>query len=43
MLGKKKTRELANRGISLEELLAFYKNLGGHSNAVLPAISSHHH
>ena len=25
---EKKTRELANRGISLEELLAFYKNLG---------------
>ena len=25
---QKKTRELANRGISLEELLAFYKNLG---------------
>ena len=25
---QKKTRELANRGISLEDLLAFYKNLG---------------
>ena len=25
---EKKTRELANRGISLEELLVFYKNLG---------------
>ena len=25
---EKKTRELANRGISLEDLLAFYKNLG---------------
>ena len=25
---EKKTRELANRGISLEEFLAFYKNLG---------------
>ena len=25
---EKKTRELANRGITLEELLAFYKNLG---------------
>ena len=25
---EKKTRELANRGVSLEELLAFYKNLG---------------
>ena len=25
---EKKIRELANRGISLEELLAFYKNLG---------------
>ena len=25
---EKKTRDLANRGISLEELLAFYKNLG---------------
>ena len=31
---EKKTRELANRGISLEELLAFYKNLG---DTVMPS------